>query len=346
MKNLLKIFVCFAVCLLSACTDDGKDELYMYIWSEYIPEKVIDKFEEETGIKVYVSTYDTSESMFTKIKMTNGEGYDLVMTTIDYMMMLKKQEYLQPFDKTKIPAFANYDERYINPEYDPNNEYSMPFTVGTSSFAVNTKNVDLDKLKSLYDLSRPEFANRLLLLNDMRAVIGMGLKMKGYSVNDTDEDHIREAYDILKTKIIPNVKGYDTEATIQALLNGEVDIAQCWNGIAYQAASENKDIKYVFLKEGGNSWSDGFVLLKGAKNIDAAYKFLNFILRPEISKEIFSEFPYTNPNRLGRELLPPEIAKSPILYPDDEVYRKNEFEGYVGEALMQYDKYWNMLRAN
>ncbi len=318
----------------------------MYIWSEYIPEKVIEQFEKETGIKVYVATYDTSESMFTKIKMTNGEGYDLAMATIGYVITLKNHGYLQSFDKAKIPLFANYDAKYVNPAYDPDNKFSMPFAVGTTSFAVNTQNVDLSKLKTLADLGRPEFEDRLLLLNDMRAVLGIGLKMKGYSLNDTDQNHIREAYEVLKKKIIPNVKAYDTEATVQALLNGEVDIAQCWNGIAYLAASENKDIKYIFLKEGGDSWSDNFVLLKKAKNVDAAHKFLNFILRPDISREIFSEFPYTDPNKRGRELLPPAIAKSPILYPDDRIVAEQEFKGYVGDALPYYDKYWNMLRTN
>ena len=345
MKKLWAIIVCLSVCLLSACDEGEKKELYMYIWSEYIPERVIEKFEKETGIKVFVSTYDTSESMFTKVKMTNGTGYDLAMATIGYMVTLKEQGYLQPFDKSKIPAFANYDEKYVNPEYDPDNKYSMPFAVGTTSFAVNAQNVDLSKLQSLSDLGRPEFDDRVLLLNDMRAVIGIGLKMKGYSINDTDENHIREAFEILKAKIIPNVKTYDTEATVQALLNGEVDIAQCWNGIAYQAASENNDIKYVFLKEGGDSWSDNFVLFKNAKNVDAAHQFINFILRPDISKDIFSEFPYTNPNKLGRELLPPEIAHSPILYPDDKIVAEQEFKGYVGDALIYYDKYWNKLRV-
>lgn len=346
MRKILKGLLAVSLLFLAACKENSSDELYMYIWSEYIPEKVIEQFEKETGIKVYVSTYDTSESMFTKVKMTNGEGYDLLMTTIDYMTLLKKQEYLQEFDKTKIPNFVNYDEKYVNPSYDAENKYSMPFTVGTSSFAVNSKKVDLAKFKSLYDLANPEFKGRVLLLNDMRAVLGMGLKMKGYSVNDTNESHIKEAYDVLQSKIVPNVKGYDTEATTQALLSGEVDIAQCWDGVAYMAAAENPDIKYVFLKEGANSWSDVFTLLKGSKNVEAAHKFINYILRPEVSKEIFSEFTYSNPNKMGRELLSPEIAKSEILYPSEQNLKNSEAEGYVGDALIIYDKYWNMLRVN
>ena len=347
MKRLTALCLGFALSLLSACGGSNSgEELYMYIWAEYIPDSVFKQFEEETGVKVRVSTFDNLDDMFAKIKITDGgEGYDLVMPSIEYASLLKNQGYLQKLDKRLLPNFKNIDPNYLNLPFDKGNEYTVPFTVGTSTFAVNKKKIDPKKLKTLADLGRPEYKKRLLLLNDIRAVMGIGLKMNGYSINDRNEEHVKQAYQTLKEKIVPNVKGFDTEAAAQALLNGEVDIAMTWNGLVYAAMRENPDIEEVRMSDGMNFWIDSFALLKKAKNPVNAHKFLDFVMRPDISAKITEEYRYSSPNAAARKLLPKEIRENETLYPDKAEVKRGEFENDIGDALPVYEKYWTRIKT-
>lgn len=347
MKRLIALCLCFALSVLSACGGSKSgEELFMYIWAEYIPDSVFKQFEDETGIKIRVSTFDNLDDMFAKIKITDGgEGYDLVMPSIEYASLLKNQGYLQKLDKRLLPNFKNMDPNYINLPFDKGNEYTVPFTVGTSTFAVNSKKVDPEKLKKLEDLSRPEYKKRLLLLNDIRAVMGIGLRMNGHSINDRNKEHIKQAYETLKEKILPNVKGFDTEAAAQALLNGEVDIAMTWNGLVYAAMQENPDIVEVRMNDGMNFWMDSFALLKKAKNVVNAHKFLDFIMRPDVSAKITSEYQYSSPNAAARKLLPEKVRNNKTLYPDKSDVQKGEFENDIGDALPVYEKYWTKIKT-
>lgn len=347
MKRFAALCLGFTLALLAACGGSKSgEELYMYIWAEYIPDSVFKQFTEETGIKVRVSTFDNLDDMFAKIKITNGgEGYDLVMPSIEYASLLKNQGYLQKLDKRQLPNFKNMDGNYLNLPFDKGNEYTVPFTVGTSTFAVNRKKVDPKALKTPSDLGRPEYKNRLLLLNDIRAVMGLGLRMNGHSINDRNEEHIKQAYESLKKHIVPNVKGYDTEAAAQALLNGEVDIAMTWNGLVYAAMQENPDIIEVRMKDGLNFWMDSFALLSKAKNVVNAHKFLDFVMRPAVSAKITQAYQYTSPNAEARKLLPKEVRENKTLYPDKKDIQKGEFENDIGEALPIYEKYWTRIKS-
>ena len=347
MKRLIALCLCFALSVLSACGGSKSgEELFMYIWAEYIPDSVFKQFEDETGIKNRVSTFDNLDDMFAKIKITDGgEGYDLVMPSIEYASLLKNQGYLQKLDKRLLPNFKNMDPNYVNLPFDKGNEYTVPFTVGTSTFAVNSKKVDPEKLKKLEDLSRPEYKKRLLLLNDIRAVMGIGLRMNGHSINDRNKEHIKQAYETLKEKILPNVKGFDTEAAAQALLNGEVDIAMTWNGLVYAAMQENPDIVEVRMNDGMNFWMDSFALLKKSKNVVNAHKFLDFIMRPDVSAKITSEYQYSSPNAAARKLLPEKVRNNKTLYPDKSDVQKGEFENDIGDALPVYEKYWIKIKT-
>ena len=347
MKRLIALCLCFALSVLSACGGSKSgEELFMYIWAEYIPDSVVKQFDDETGLKIRVSTFDNLDDMFAKIKITDGgEGYDLVMPSIEYASLLKNQGYLQKLDKRLLPNFKNMDPNYVNLPFDKGNEYTVPFTVGTSTFAVNSKKVDPEKLKKLEDLSRPEYKKRLLLLNDIRAVMGIGLRMNGHSINDRNKEHIKQAYETLKEKILPNVKGFDTEAAAQALLNGEVDIAMTWNGLVYAAMQENPDIVEVRMNDGMNFWMDSFALLKKSKNVVNAHKFLDFIMRPDVSAKITSEYQYSSPNAAARKLLPEKVRNNKTLYPDKSDVQKGEFENDIGDALPVYEKYWIKIKT-
>lgn len=344
MKKLsfIAFLLAFSISFRAAASND----LYMYIWAEYIPNSILKEFTKETGVKVHASTFDNLDDMYAKIKLTNGKGYDLIMASIEYVSLMKRQDLLKRLDKSKLENLKHLDKAYLNLPYDPDNAYTVPFTLGTSTFAVNTKKVDVSTLKKLEDLGRPEFNRRIILLNDMRAVLGMGLRMNGYSINDKDEKHLQQAFETLKQKILPNVKAYDTEATVQALLNGEADIIMTWNGLAYAAMKENPDIAEVRFKEGTNFWIDSFALLKDSENSENALKFLNFIMRPDIAQKIYKEHAYTSPNLTVRKALPPEMRDNKTLYPPSTAYQDILFENDISEVLPLYEEYWLKLKSS
>lgn len=344
LRTLVLTVMTFCFYSVSSVRAENK-ELYMYIWSEYIPDSVLKRFTDETGIKVHASTFDNLDDMYAKIKITKGKGYDLVMASLEYMGALKRQNLLHELDKSRLSNLKHIHPDFLDLSFDPQNKYTVPFTVGTSTFAVASDRVDVSRLKKFADLGRPEFKKRLILLNDMRAVLGMGLRMNGYTVNDRQEAHLQQAYQTLRETILPNVKAYDTESTIQALINGEADIVMTWNGLVYNASKEYPAVKEVRFEEGVNYWVDSFAILSASSHVNEAHLFLNFIMRPDISAEISKEFAYTSPNMSARKLLPDEIKNNPTLYPSSKIYKDRMFENDVGDALKLYEKYWLKLKA-
>jgi spermidine/putrescine transport system substrate-binding protein len=173
----------------------------------------------------------------------------------------------------------------------------------------------------------------------------VALKLLGYSGNDTDEEHIKQAYEKLKT-LVPNVKIFNSASPKLNYINEEVIIGLNHNGEAYVASVENPDIRYAYPKEGVILWVDSFVIPSNAKNTEGVYKFVNFLLRAEIAKEISQAVGFATANKAARALLPKEILNNPTIYPPKDIQDKGEFQEDVGEAIVIYEKYWEMLKLN
>ncbi len=340
MKRILTFFLLMSL-FATAAWADGKD-LYVYIWSEYLPDSVVEKFSQETGIRVHVSTYDSNEAMYAKLKMV-GEGFDLIVPSTYFVSRMSREGMLMPLDKSKLPNYANLDPRFTSMNVDPEGTYSVPYMWGSTAIAVNTDIVASGTVSSFEDLWRPELAGKILLPNDPRDVIGMALKTLGHSFNDTDPEHLRQAYEKLKL-LVPGVRVYDSDSPHQALLSGEVAVGVIWNGEAYIANSENPSIEYIYPKEGFGLWLDSFCIPQKAKNIDEAHAFLNFILRPDISAEISVEFGYATPNLEAVKILPAEERENRIIYPSENELEQGEFQNDLGEAVQLYDNYWVKLK--
>lgn len=344
MKRIIVALSVFTVLVMSLPTLSqaaGSKNLYLYIWSEYLPDAVLKQFTKETGIKVTVTTYDSNEAMYAKVKMAGG--YDLVVPSTDFLSRMRKENLLLPLDKTKIGNFKHLDPRFINQSFDPNNTVSVPYMWGTTAIAVNTKFVDPAKVKSFADLFKPEFKGKLLLPDDARSAMTIGLKMLGYSLNDINEAHVQQAYDKVKP-LMASVKVFNSDSPKQPLLNGEVKLGVMWNGEAYVANSENAKIVYVYPTEGFSMWVDNLAIPKGAKNIDNAHAFINFLLRPEISKQISEELGYATPNLTAFNSLPAKTKANAIVYPKPEDFKRGEFETDLGPATQMYEKYWTKLK--
>lgn len=342
MKKTLIALTFVLLCATSSFA--ATNELYLYIWSEYIPDEVVENFTKETGIKVHISTYDSNEAMFAKIKLA-GKGYDLIVPSSDYVALMRKEGLLVPLDKAKLTNFSNLAPKFVNQPIDPDNVYSVPYMWGSTSIAVNTGTLGNAAVNSIADLWKPEMNGRLLLPNEPREAFSLALKLLGYSLNETDPAHLEEAYQKLKV-LFPGVRVFDSDSPKQALLSGEVSVGVVFNGEAYIANSENPDIQYVYPPEGFSLWMDSLCIPKGATNIKEAHAFLNYLLRPDVAAAISTEMGYSTPNARAMDLIPEEVRANPIVYPSEADVERGEFQDYLGEAMKLYDEYWIKLKSN
>ncbi len=324
--------------------------LNVYNWSEYMPDAVLEQFTAETGIEVNYSTYDSNEVMYAKLKTLQGAGgdagYDIVVPSNYYISKMRSEGLLLELDHAKLSGLENLDPKLMDRGFDPGNRYSLPYLWGTTGLGVNRMLLPGQGIGAWADLWNPAFGNSVLLLDDMREVMGLGLIAAGYSVNETDPQRIREAYHKLKA-LMPNVRLFDAESPKVKLLEGEVRLGMIWNGEVYMANQEEAGIlEYIYPKEGVMLWIDNLAIPKGAPHADAAHRFIDFLLRPEIAKQITEEIGYASPNLKAIELLPLEVRNNPTVYPGEAQMQQVHLQEDIGEALQIYERYWQQLKVN
>lgn len=317
--------------------------LNVYNWSEYLPQSIIEDFTKETDIKVNYATFESNETMYAKLKLLNGKGFDIVVPSTYYVSKLANDDLLHKLDKSKIAQFAQLDSTILNQNFDPENNYSIPYMWGSTAIAYNADAIDGSQIDSWADLWNSEYAGQLLLTDDVRDVMGMALILDGHSVNSQDAGELKQAFERLQ-KIKPNVTVFNSDAPHVPLVTGEVNVGMQWNGTAYRAQKENAAIRFVYPAEGAIFWMDNIVIPKQAENKDAAYAFINFLLEPENQAIIAKEIGYAVPNLHAMEFLPAEIRDSEIIFPPAEVKQKGQFLGSVGEAVSVYERYWMELK--
>ncbi len=344
MKTLFKSLVGLALVLVFGISAQAAEKIYVYNWTEYIPESVLDQFTKETGIEVVYTTYDSNETMYAKLKLIKKDGYDVVVPSTYFVSKMGQEGMLLPLDHSLLPNMKNLDPELLNKAYDPRNRYSIPYMWGSTGIAVNTDDIPLDQVTSWKDLWKPEFKGRLLLQDDLREVFQMALKIKGFSGNTTDPKEIEQAYLLLKD-LMPNVLLFNSDSPKLPFLAGEVSIGMIWNGEAWMASAENPKIQYVYPKEGASFWVDSFVIPQGARNPTAAHAFINFMMTAEAAKACVEEYGYPTPVKPAIALLSADISGSRTIFPSKEIIQQGEFQNDVGPAIEIYQKYWEKLRT-
>lgn len=343
MKKYLFLFILLG----TICQNVLAREINVYIWSEYLTEDTINQFTKETGIKVNLSTYDSNETMYAKIKLlnaSNGGSYDLVMPSTYFVTKMRKENLLHEIDVKKIPNFKNLDDKYLYKDFDPESKFTIPYLAGTTGIAYNSKYIK-DPIDSWSNLFDPKYKNKVLLTDEVREVFHVALKLLGYSGNERDKDHIQEAYEKL-TALMPNVKLFNSFSPKLNYINEEVMLGMIYSGEAFMAARENPDIKYVIPKEGAILWMDSFAIPTNAKNIEDTYKFLDFLLRPEIAKRVSEEMGFATTNKEAIKLLPQAVIDNPTIFPTKETLEAGEYQADVGDAVVQYEELWEKLKLS
>ncbi|QIL84482.1 extracellular solute-binding protein [Vibrio sp. HDW18] len=344
MKNKLFASALCAAALFTSNAMAKDQELYFYNWSEYIPSGILEEFTKETGIKVIYATYESNESMYAKLK-TQGKGYDLVVPSTYFVSKMRQEGMLQAIDHTKLSHFQDLDTNYLNKPFDPNNQYSIPYIWGATGIGINSDMLDKKSLKNWSDLWDAKWVGQLMLMDDSREVFHIALTKLGYSPNTTNPKEIEAAYYELK-KLMPNVLVFNSDFPANPFLAGEVSLGMLWNGSAYMARQEGAPIEIIWPEKGTIFWMDSLAIPVGARNIDAAHKMIDFLLRPENAAKIALEIGYPTPVRTAYDLLPNEFADDPNIYPPQSVIDNGEWQDQVGEASVLYDRYFQKLKVN
>lgn len=310
-----------------------KAGLNLFCWSEYVPQEVIDGFTKETGIKVNVENYASNEEMLAKL-LAGGAKYDLIQPSEYTIEALAKADKLDPLNLESIPNIKNLAPEFTKMPHDPDGKYSVPWMAGSVGIVVNTAKVKtpITGYKDVFDGSHKK---RIVVLNDNREIVSWALGSLDISANDITPENLEKVKPILK-EWLPQVKVYDSDSPKTALLNGDVDLGIVWSGEAALLYKKNKKFQYVIPAEHAHRFIDSLAIPKGAANKENAEKFINYILKPEVSVKISEAFPYTNPNAEARKLLSKAQLENPASYPPGDP--KLETFKDIGKLAKDIDK--------
>ncbi|HHU36066.1 MAG TPA: extracellular solute-binding protein [Treponema sp.] len=326
---------------VTSCKKNTGNTLYLYNWTYYTPDSVIEKFEKEFGVKVVYDDYASNEDMYAKLK-AGGTGYDIVIPSGDYVSIMKDQGMLQELDLSKIP-----NTQFIRPEtlkkatYDTTMQYSIPYYMGAAGVAVNTEKVPVFE-ESWNIFARKDLAGRMCMMDDMREVLGDALALLGYSVNTTDPNELNEAFLIVNNNWKPNLVKFDAEGFAKSFASGEFWVVHGYAEAFYEEMPPQMHSKIAFFvpkDEGGPGYLDSFCIPKGAKNPDLAHEFINFFLRPEIYAEFLDVFGFPSTiHQTSGDL------QTITPYYSAESLENCELKEDLGESLEHYNQLWQRIR--
>ncbi|MFP3041055.1 extracellular solute-binding protein [Treponema primitia] len=318
-----------------------KPKLYLYNWTYYTPDSVLRQFEKENNCEIIYDTFASNEELYAKL-LSGGTGYDLVFPSGDYVSIMIKQNMLEKIDKSKLSNLVNIDPMVLQKAtYDPKMEYSVPYYFGAAGIAVNTARVpQYEKSWSIF--GRSDLQGKMTMLDDMREVLGDALVHLGYSVNTANPAEIAAARDLVNSAWKPNLIKFDAEAFGKGFADEDFWVVQGYAEVVYEEISEEqkKNTAFFIPPEGGPAYIDSMCLLKGAKNVDLAYKFIDFIHRPEIYAEFTDYFGFP-----ATANIPARQLKKVTPYYQAEELTNVELKDDMGENLTLYDDAWLTIRV-
>ena len=314
-------------------TSGEQQQLFLFNWGNYIDPELIKEFEAETGIQVVYETFDSNDAMEAKLKQ-GGTRYDIVFPSESSITKLVNQNLLQKLDHSKIKGLENISPFLLNSPVDKGNQYTVPYFWGTVGIMVNTKYIDPESIQTWNDLWKEDFKNKVLVLDGNREALGMALQSLGYSLNSKNEDELKAAEQKLK-ELKPNVRAVLNEEIKTMMKLEEAPIGMGYSGDAAAVAEENPNVQYILPKDGSAVWTDNFAIAHTAVNIEGAYAFINFMLRPENAARNAEYVGYSTPNEKAKELMDPEVTSDETYYPSEEIINSLEHYEYLGNDWIQ-----------
>lgn len=319
-------------------------EMNIICWSEYIPDDVVEQFEEETGIKVNETLYNSEDEMLAKVQSSAKDTYDLIMDGSQYYQALLDEGIIEELDKSKLSNYGNLNEKYIPTAEDPDGKYGVPY-LGADLVICYNSDVIKDDITSYKDLLNTNYADSIVTIEDPRAVVGVALMASGYDINDTSDEGLAAASEYLE-ELKPNIHAFNGDSPKTLMINGECSIGLIYGAEAALAMDENPSIKGVYPEEGVYFGFDRLSISKEGKNKDNAYKFIDYLLDAKVSAQISTEFPYVNPNKAALEYLDDDYLNNSIKnVPDDVIDRATALTD-IGDAQSKVVDVWNAFKEN
>lgn len=382
MKKLLPFAV--ALCIfLSACTDHIEDEtddeeeetavqtltieddeyysrfrdkgitINVYNWGEYISDgsdentlNVNAEFTKLTGIKVNYTNYATNEELYAKLK-GGGASYDIIIPS-DYMISrMIHENMLQKLDFDNIPNFKYITDTFVNPEYDPQNEYSVPYTWGTVGIIYDKTMIDIPPEEIDWDiLWNEDYSDRILMFDNPRDAFAIAEIRLGYSLNTEDFEELENSAELLKEQKSV-IQAYVMDEIFDKIGAGEALIAPYYAGDAVTLMDEYEDLDFVIPKSGTNLFIDAICIPSGAKQKEAAEMYINFMCEPDIAYATTTYIGYSTPNSAAFEMLDDDIKNDKISYPDNEYLNENTtvFANLSDEANQKLQDLWTDIKS-
>ena len=318
-----------------------KGVVNVYNWGVYIDESVLEDFTAETGIEVVYDTYESNEAMYGVLK-NDGASYDVIIPS-DYMVSrMIEEDMLQPINFDNVPNFADVDPELKNPDYDPENLYSVPYMWGLLGIIYNTTMVE-ETPTSWATMFDERYTDNIFMFNNSRDAIGIALKYLGYSYNTTDPAQITEAVDLLIQQK-PLVNSYGMDDIFEKMQSGAVAIGAYYYGDFLTMQEVNPDLAFCLPEEGTNIYVDAMCIPKNAENKENAEAFINYMCSTSAGLKNCEEIWYSTPLLSVREELDPEVAADPYAYPDESILAQCEsFKNLPEDILALYDSEWTRL---
>ena len=356
-KNIILYAVLAAIIMPAIISCSSKPRLYIYNWTYYTPDSVIEKFEEEYNVRIVYDEFASNEEMYAKIMATNRKGllgkffklfgrrYDIVFPSKDYVPIMIRQGLLEKIDKSKMTNLGNIDPEVLKlASYDPEMIYSVPYYYGAAGIIVNTAKVPVYE-KSWSIFGREDLKGRMTMLDDMREVMGGALAYLNYSVNTLEASHVNAARDLVNNTWKPNLVKFDSDTFGKGYDNGDFWVVHGFPEVVYEEIEGNqqliKDTVFFIPQEGGPSYIDNMCILIGSENIDLAHQFIDFIHRPEIYAEFADTFGF--PATVN---IPARSYKTGLSWYSAEDLKNTELVEDLGPMLDYYNNAWfNIIRA-
>lgn len=321
----------------------------VYNWGQYISDgsdgylDVNAAFTEATGIEVNYMTFDSNESMYTKLK-TGGSTYDVIIPS-DYMVgRLIAEDMLEPLDFNNIPNYQYIDPAFQNTAYDPDNLYSVPYTWGAVGIIYNTKYVD--EVTSWAALWDERYAGKILMFDNPRDAFAIAQFRLGFSVNDENDDQYQAAALLLREQK-PVVQDHVMDQIFDKMEHEEAWIAPYYAGDYLMMVQENDALAFCYPSEGFNVFIDAMCIPKGAPHKAAAEAYINFLCSPEISGQNLEYLGYSAPSSAARAFMDPDVAQNEVAYPSEETLARGQsFLPLSDDATQLLDSLWLEVKTS
>ncbi len=339
LRSITMVLLCAG--MLTGC-GEKRPVLHVYNWADYIKPSLVRQFEQEFNCRVMIDTFDSNEAMFARLR-AGATGYDVIFPSSYMVQIMNMHGMLQPLNHDLIPNIRHLDPTYLGMAADKECVHAVPYMLSNAGLAYRADRVE-EMEPSWAMLDREDLRGRMTMLDDMRETIGAALKFLGYSLNTRNPDELQEARDVV-IRWKRNLAKFENEQYKNGIASGEFLLVHGYNGDIMQVMEEEENVVYVVPEEGVSIAMDEMVIPTGARNVERAHAFINFLHRPEVAAENTEYVYFLCPNVAAYELIDDELLEDPSINLEPHILAKSEVIEDLGADNRLYTRIWDEIKA-